>query len=114
MNPAEFLALSKESVQYKFVASMAQLMMWTWIPQNKKPFHAEIAVQVGLAKNLSDDKQYAELLDSRDFRAGSFKVRRSEFSPDEASTAFMYNYPEWEEFEALTTDGKINLLQPAL
>ncbi len=111
MKASEFLTQAQEGGKYKFVADIARKIAWAWIPVNKQPYHAEVAVIVGLAKNLSLKKDWAEIIDKTTFRAGSFKINHGEFWSDEASTAYMDYYPEYHEFRALTTGGEINLVQ---
>lgn len=111
MKGTEFIAQSQEGALYKFVADIANKIAYAWVPVNKKPFHATVAVQVGLAKNLSEKGDWAEIIDRDTFRAGSFKIRQGRFSSDEASTAFMNYYPDFQEFEDLTTKGEINLIE---
>ncbi len=113
MNKAELLANVTERETCKFVATLVPAMMWLWFPDPKssKPYHAQIAVKLGLAIPLEKREDSAQLLDEGNFRAGYLRIKKGEaIILYDKSIGFRKNYPTETEFATLC-EGEMVIME---
>ncbi len=114
MNKAEFVTSGQQEIDYKFIATLLPPLMKVWLPTNPEtntPYHAQVAVELGLAVPTNDRKDQAEIIDKPNFRSGYLRIRNGEITLRDRSITFRDTYPSIDEFASICR-GVIEFFQP--
>ncbi len=106
MNESEIAARLGENTLGKYIGLVAQAKIWVWT--QPKLYHAQKAVELGLADPIANKVEIATIRDRDNFRAGTFVIQRGRLMSNGISKGFPNSYASFDEFE-LFRKGEIIL-----